>query len=153
MSWGVTTKEGSAETQGQESWASRLCLTQKSCRLLPWIEKDQQGGRWLLWAALKMLLPIYAQADKAPANVCPSWQSGLYQSTVFPLQTDRRLCSVMSNSLWAHALELTRLLCPCDSSGKNTGVGCHALLQEIFPTQGSNHHLLCLLHWRQVLYH
>ena len=28
------------------------------------------------------------------------------------------------------------LLCPCDSPGKNTGVGCHALLQGIFPTQG-----------------
>ena len=25
-----------------------------------------------------------------------------------------------------------------DSPGKNTGVGCHALLQGIFPTQGSN---------------
>ena len=34
-----------------------------------------------------------------------------------------------------------------DSPGKNTGVGCHALLQEIFPTQGSNPHLLCFLHW------
>ena len=32
-----------------------------------------------------------------------------------------------------------------DSPGKNTGVGCHALLQWIFPTQGSN---LCLLHWQ-----
>ena len=31
----------------------------------PGWEKDQQGGRWLLWAALKMLLPTYAQADKA----------------------------------------------------------------------------------------
>ena len=29
-----------------------------------------------------------------------------------------------------------------DSLGKNTGVGCHALLQGIFPTQGSNLHLL-----------
>ena len=27
-------------------------------------------------------------------------------------------------------------LCPWDSPGKNTGVGCHALLQEIFLTQG-----------------
>ena len=35
-----------------------------------------------------------------------------------------------------------------DSPGKNTGVGCHALLQGIFPTQGSNLHLLCLLHWQ-----
>ena len=31
--------------------------------------------------------------------------------------------------------------CPWDSPGKNTGVGCHALLQGIFPTQGSNPHL------------
>ena len=31
---------------------------------------------------------------------------------------------------------------PWDSPGKNTGVGCHALLQGIFPTQGSNPSLL-----------
>ena len=43
------------------------------------------------------------------------------------------------------------LLCPWDSPGKNTGVGCHALLQGIFPTQGSNPHLLCLLRCRRVL--
>ena len=33
-------------------------------------------------------------------------------------------------------------------SDKNTGVGCHGLLQEILPTQGSNPDLLCLLHWQ-----
>ena len=38
-------------------------------------------------------------------------------------------------------------------SNKNTGVGCHFLLQGIFLTQGSNPHLLHLLHCRQVLYH
>ena len=32
--------------------------------------------------------------------------------------------------------------------GKNTGAGCHFLLQGIFPTQGSNLHLLCLLYWQ-----
>ena len=36
-----------------------------------------------------------------------------------------------------------------DSLGKNAGVGCHALLQGIFPTQGSN---LGLLHCRWILY-
>ena len=35
-----------------------------------------------------------------------------------------------------------------DSPGKNTGVGWHALLQGIFLTQGSNPHLLSLLHWQ-----
>ena len=39
-----------------------------------------------------------------------------------------------------------RLLCRWDSPGKNIGVGCHFLLQGIFPTQGSNPHLLGLLH-------
>ena len=41
----------------------------------------------------------------------------------------------------------TRLLCPWDSPGKNTGVGCYFLLQGIFPTQGSNLHFLHFLHW------
>ena len=35
-----------------------------------------------------------------------------------------------------------------DSPGKNTGVGCHALFQGIFLTQGSNLGLLSLLHWQ-----
>ena len=42
-----------------------------------------------------------------------------------------------------------RFLCPWDFPGKSTGVGCHFLLQGIFPTQGSN---LGLLHCRQTLY-
>ena len=37
-----------------------------------------------------------------------------------------------------------------DSPGKNTGMDCHALLQEIFPTQGSNPGFL---HCRCILYH
>ena len=42
----------------------------------------------------------------------------------------------------------TRLLCPWDFPGKSTGVGCHSLLQGIFPTQGLNPRLL---HCRQML--
>ena len=34
------------------------------------------------------------------------------------------------------------------SPGKKLGVGCHARLQVIFPTQGSNPHLLQVLHWQ-----
>ena len=43
-----------------------------------------------------------------------------------------------------YGLQPVRLLCPWDSPGKNTEVGCHALLQGIFPTQGLNLYLLCL---------
>ena len=55
--------------------------------------------------------------------------------------------SVISDSLQLYGLQPTRLLCPWDSPGKNTEVGCHTLLQGIFPTQGSNPPLLRLLHW------
>ena len=46
--------------------------------------------------------------------------------------------SVMSDSLRPHELQSTRLLCPQDSPGKNTGVTCHSLLRGIFPTKGLN---------------
>ena len=42
----------------------------------------------------------------------------------------------------------TRFFSPWNSLGKNIGVGCHALLQGIFPTKGLKPHLLCLLHWQ-----
>ena len=35
----------------------------------------------------------------------------------------------MSDSVWPHRRQPTRLPCPWDSPGKNTGVGCHFLLQ------------------------
>ena len=59
----------------------------------------------------------------------------------------------MSNSLQPYGLYPIRLLCPRDFPGKNTGVGCHALLHGIPPTQGSNPCFLSLLHRRWILYH
>ena len=56
----------------------------------------------------------------------------------------------MSNSVWLHGLQPTKLSCPWDSPGKKTGVGCHSLLQRIFPTKESNP---SILNWRQILYH
>ena len=52
-------------------------------------------------------------------------------------------CSVVSDSLQYHCLHS-----PLNSSWQNTGVGCHFLLQGIFPTQGSNPGLP---HCRQIL--
>ena len=75
----------------------------------------------------------------------PRWRSGkesAYSCQEMPKMEVWSLL-IVSDSLRPHGLEPSRLLCPWDSPGKNTGVGCHFLLQEIFPTQGSN---LCLLH-------
>ena len=41
-----------------------------------------------------------------------------------------------------------KLRSPWDFTGKNIGVDCHFLLEGIFPTQGLNQHLLCLLNWQ-----
>ena len=50
-------------------------------------------------------------------------------------------------TLRPHGLWPARLLCPWNSSGKNTGVGCHSLLWGIILTQVLN---LDLLHYRQM---
>ena len=69
---------------------------------------------------------------------CWSWQ-GLCCAQSCPTLCDPMDCSPPGSSV--HGIFF---------SGKNTGVGCHFLLQGIFLIQGSN---LCLLHCRQTLYH
>ena len=76
--------------------------------------------------------------------------SVLLKSTVLGTNSVSR--SVVPNSLQLHGLQPTRLLCPWDSLGKKIGVSCHVLLQGIFPTQGLNLCLLCLLHCKWILY-
>ena len=56
------------------------------------------------------------------------------------LQSYPTLCNSMDYNPW--------LLCPWDFPGKNTGVGYHFLLQDVFLTQGLNPCVLCLLHWQ-----
>ena len=55
--------------------------------------------------------------------------------------------SVTSGSV-AHGLWPASLLCPWDFPGKNTGVGCHFLLQGIFPARGLSLGPLCLQRWQ-----
>ena len=51
--------------------------------------------------------------------------------------------------------QTTRLLCPWDSTGKNTGVSCHFVFQGIFATQGSKISCVSCISCisRQILYH
>ena len=66
-----------------------------------------------------------------------------HQKTMSPnkppseINTSRCCClAAVSNSLRPHGLYLAGLLCPQDFPGMNTGVGCHFLLQGIFPDPG-----------------
>ena len=74
----------------------------------------------LSWHIAIILLCIYTEELKTSCVCAKSLQSSL---TLRP-------CGLQS----------TKLLCPWDSPGKNIGVGCHAFLQGIFLTQGSNLH-------------
>ena len=56
------------------------------------------------------------------------------------------MCLVVSYSLQPHGQYPTRLICLWDFPSKNTGMGCHFLLQGMFHTHGLN--VLHLLHWQ-----
>ena len=83
------------------------------------------------------------------------WRMGMGDASspwgLFPIIPSHMVWSrsVVSNSLGPHGLQPPRLLHPWDFPGKNTVVGCHFLLQEIFPTQRLNPGLP---HCRQTLY-
>ena len=97
--------------------------------------------------------------------ICLTNQSIMTQNMfLFVTSSHIQSCIITINFIQSCVCAKSLLLCltlgePMDSSllgssvhgdytGKNTGVGCEALLQEIFPTEGSNLHLLCLLHWQ-----
>ena len=112
------------------------------------------------------------QTTKKEVTTTPSWESLVKgrKETVHgkPPVSERRdgewrsrAATVFKDAVEAYH-SLVAKLCPTlcdamdtgeparDSPGKDTGVGCHFLLQGIFWTQGSN---LCLLHWQVILYH
>ena len=59
-------------------------------------------------------------------------------------------CVLLFLTLWTVACQAPL---PMEFLSKNTGIGCHFLLQGTFLTQGSNLHLLRLLHCSQILFH
>ena len=119
---------------------------QTQIRLIPPLRESLVSLSPGLWG-----LQVLASFQTTLGSANPRW-------ALSPLHTGQRLkedewdtdttlkCRVWLTTLWT----IARLLCPWDSPGKNTGVGCHALFQGIFPTQGSNPDLP---HCRQILNH
>ena len=111
---------------------------------------------------LLLLLQVQAldTADITAHPSCSSHQLEYHPSLVLTPASSHPVLSILPperkwsrlvvpDSLWPQRLQPTRLLYPWDFLGKNTGVGCHFLLQ-IFLTQGLNQGLL---HCRQTFYH
>ena len=90
-----------------------------------------------------LLYLLHWQEGSSPL-VPPGKPTFTYVLCVFSCSNDVRLFAT-------NGLQLTRLLCPWDSPGKNTRMGCRALLQGIFLTQESNPSLVsCIGRW--ILY-
>ena len=94
----------------------------------------------------------YSIAITIPVSHIP-WVPQLHWYTWGNLYLKKKRCVLCAQSchmtLWdSHGLQPTRLLCPWNSLGKNTGVVCHFLLQRIFLTQGLKTHFLNLLYWQ-----
>ena len=72
-------------------------------------------------------LHTHQQRTSVPFSPCPH-QHLLFVLLFFFCLFQRFIHSVISNSLRPHGLWPTRILCPWNSPGKKTGVGCHFLL-------------------------
>ena len=92
-----------------------------------------------------ILCYVRTQCVRTSMSYCVMWEHiNIYSACVHAkvLQCYPTLCGPMDYSPLGSSVQR-------DSPGKNPGVGCHALLQGIFLTQGLNLWLLCLLHWQE----
>ena len=76
------------------------------------------------------------ETQKIPSsqnNIEKTEQSWRYHSpwlqTKLQSYSNQNSMLLLTDSVWPHRRPPTRLLCPWDSPGKNTGVDCHFLLQ------------------------
>ena len=121
------------------SWLSFPWL--KAVQTCP-LELKEGHGSWSL--AYKKWGAERSPCLGAPQG--PAWFQSEYHLFVLPLLACQMgmtrdvcmyvSCSVMPDSLWPRGLQPTRFLCPWDSSGKNTGVGCHFFLRGNLPDLG-----------------
>ena len=92
--------------------------------------------QWIRWIIPPLIELLYSNSSGPWTQ--PSYKTVWERITTNVNNEIPMLCSVSqsvtSDSLWPHELQPSRLLCPWDSPGKNTGVGCRGLLQEILPT-------------------
>ena len=125
---------------------SKVYLSSGKCKLKP----EGIATRLLEWLRIKsklILLSIGKDLGKRELSDIAGMSVKWYN---YSWKERKKVMSLSSVQLFVTPWTVpTRLLHPWNFPGKSTGVGCHFLLQGIFPTQGLNPGLL---HWKQMLY-
>ena len=130
------TLAGSEKRESEVAECSMLLTTPSSVDQSErgWCQKTPAAAqRWGWWAGSK-----------------PDGLSASQPAATWALYVLRRW--VTADSVQHFGLQPARLLCPWDSPDRNTGVGCHVLLQRVFPTQEWNPCLLCPTYYGWILY-
>ena len=135
----LPTQEGSVCAQGREAPATLRPLTwgwgKHPPRCISIISvKAIWGLHWIKWVLLRVC-SMDQGSSKIPKKRILHSNKFVKPPLLFLESVGH---SVMSNSLQLLGLQPSRLLCPQNSPGQNTGVGSHSLLQGIFPTQELN---------------
>ena len=124
-------------------------VTYPNCRSKTWIQA-------YIFPNFTFFSFTYYLPGNRRKNLREQWSLPKTPPKILSYQAPVLSCSAVSNNLGHPCTVINWLFCPCNFPGKNSGVDCHFLLQGIFPTQGSNLHLLGLLHWHMdslPLYH
>ena len=86
--------------------------------------------------------PSHPLLPSSPFTFNFSEHQGFFQQVGSSIRCPAAAASVMSDSVRPHRWQPTRLLCPQDSPGRNTGVGCHFLLQSGAHLKAINEYIL-----------
>ena len=118
-------------------------------------KEDEMAG-WHHWLnGFEFEWTLGAGDGQGGLTCCESWghkESDTTERLNWTEKTYMCFCvlshSVVSDSLRPMDCSPAQLLCPWNFRVKNTGTGCHLLLQGIFLNQGSNPYFLCFQHWQ-----
>ena len=120
-----------SQNTGRKDWCE--CIGQVDC-ILPFISSTLLLLLPSRFSRVRLCATPSMAAHQAPPSLGFSRQehwSGLpLPSLVHESEKWKGSTSVVSDSLWPHGLQSTRLLRPWDFPGKGTGVGCHCLLHQ-----------------------
>ena len=150
--WGQRQSHASCLWVIQHSWAN--FWTFELCALLFFaLENLNWNKSWLVPEFFCCELPVVTPGQASPREWRLLFSSILvFTASVFPLEFKllcsgcSLVCALLPRCVWLcvtlWGIACLEFLCPWAYPGKNTGVGCHFLLQRIFPIQGLNPRLL-----------